>query len=450
MPSEATQELRTIRRLATPVVTTQLGMMMLGVVDMLMLGHFSTEALSSAALARVWIMGTFIVVQGLLLGLDPFFSQAHGRRDTHALGLALQRGALLALLLSLPLSICWMWTGGFLSLTGAEADLVLQGGAYGMARVAGVPAFLLFVVLRGWLQGRGMMQPAMWCILGANLVNIVANWALVFGHLGFPALGVRGAGLATSLTQWGSLLTLATIVWVYRLDRGGWTGFCREALGGLGPILKQGLPIGMHLGIEVWAFQIATLMATPFGTEAIASHAIVLNLASISFMVPLGISIAVSARVGHLIGEGRRARAQTSAQVAMAMGVVVMIFFAGVLFFLRERLPVLYNANPRVLALTATLLPIAAAFQLFDGLQVVAAGVLRGMGRTAILPILHFVSFYGLGLPVAWWLAFRRGMGVEGVWWGLGLGLAVVSAALLIWLLRRGPGSRHFADHTPL
>jgi MATE family multidrug resistance protein len=121
-----------------------------------------------------------------------------------------------------------------------------------------------------------------------------------------------------------------------------------------------------------------------------------------------------------------------------------------VLFFLREQLPVLYDANPRVLALTATLLPIAAAFQLFDGLHVVAAGVLRGMGRTAILPILHFVSFYGLGLPVAWWLAFRRGMGVEGVWWGLGLGLAVVSAALLIWLLRRGPGSRHFADHTPL
>jgi MATE family multidrug resistance protein len=206
-------------------------------------------------------------------------------------------------------------------------------------------------------------------------------------------------------------------------------------------VLKQGLPIGLHFGIEIWAFQAATLMANPFGTEAIAGHAIALNLASISFMVPLGISIAASTRVGNLIGAGQVGEAQTSANVSMGLGTAVMLFFAAVFLALRGELAALYNSDPKVIALAAGILPVAAAFQLFDGLQVVAAGILRGMGRTRILPILHLFSFYGLGLPFAWWLAYRQELGVIGIWWGLCLGLGVVSLTLLGWILVRGPAS---------
>jgi MATE family multidrug resistance protein len=423
------------------VVATQLGSMTLGVVDMLMLGQFSTDALSSSALARVWLMGTFIIFQGLLLGLDPHFSQAHGRSDQEHLSLTLQRGVILALLMTLPLALMWTFTGSFLSLWETPPELAAAGGEYALARMPGIPAALLFIVFRGWLQGRGLMRPAMWVVLAANLFNALANWALIFGHLGFPALGVEGAGYATAFTQWVMLASLLGFIRGFRLQRGAWSGLQPAALRGLWAVLKQGLPIGLHFGIEIWAFQAATLMANPFGTEAIASHAIALNLASISFMVPLGISIAAATRVGNLIGAGRLEEAQTSAQVSMGLGTTVMLVFAALFLALRVELPALYNSDPTVVTLAAAILPVAAAFQLFDGLQVVAAGVLRGMGRTRILPILHLLSFYGLGLPFAWWLAYSRGLGVIGIWWGLCLGLGVVSITLLGWILVRGPAS---------
>jgi MATE family multidrug resistance protein len=435
------RELRRLSQLAAPVVATQLGSMTLGVVDMLMLGRFSTEALSSSALARVWLMGTFIIFQGLLLGLDPHFSQAHGRQDEEHLSLTLQRGVVLALAMSLPLAALWTLTDSFLSLWDTPPELATAGGEYALARLSGIPAALLFIVFRGWLQGRGLMRPAMWVVLAANLFNVLANWALIFGHAGLPALGVQGAGYATALTQWVMLACLILFIRGFRLDRGAWSGLNPAALRGLWAVLKQGLPIGLHFGIEIWAFQAATLMANPFGTEAIAGHAIALNLASISFMVPLGISIAASTRVGNLIGAGQVGEAQTSANVSMGLGTAVMLFFAAVFLALRGELAALYNSDPKVIALAAGILPVAAAFQLFDGLQVVAAGILRGMGRTRILPILHLFSFYGLGLPFAWWLAYRQELGVIGIWWGLCLGLGVVSLTLLGWILVRGPAS---------
>ena len=435
------RELRRLSQLAAPVVATQLGSMTLGVVDMLMLGQFSTDALSSSALARVLLMGTFIIFQGLLLGLDPHFSQAHGRQDEEHLSLTLQRGVVLALAMSLPLAALWTFTGSFLSLWDTPPELAAAGGEYAFARLAGIPAALLFIVFRGWLQGRGLMRPAMWVVLAANLFNVLANWALIFGHAGLPALGVQGAGYATALTQWVMLACLLLFIRGFRLDRGAWSGLQPAALRGLWAVLKQGLPIGLHFGIEIWAFQAATLMANPFGTQAIAGHAIALNLASVSFMVPLGISIAAATRVGNLIGAGQASEAQTSAHVSMGLGVTVMIFFAAGFLALREELAALYNSDPEVVALAASILPVAATFQLFDGLQVVAAGILRGMGRTRILPVLHLLSFYGLGLPFAWWLAYTRGLGVIGIWWGLCLGLGVVSLTLLGWILVRGPAS---------
>ena len=441
MSTTPLRELRRLSQLAAPVVATQLGSMSLGVVDMLMLGQFSTDALSSSALARVWLMGTFIIFQGLLLGLDPHFSQAHGRSDGEHLSLTLQRGVVLSLLMSLPLALVWTLTGEFLSLWGTRPELAASGGEYADARLAGIPAALLFIVFRGWLQGRGLMRPAMWVVLAANLFNVLANWALIFGHLGLPSLGVQGAGYATALTQWMMLACLLLFILAFRLHRGAWSGLQPAALRGLWPVLKQGVPIGLHFGIEIWAFQAATLMANPFGTEAIAGHAIALNLASISFMVPLGISIAASTRVGNLIGAGEAEAAQTSAHVAMGLGTSVMLVFALLFLALRVELPALYNSEPAVVALAAGLLPVAAAFQLFDGLQVVAAGILRGMGRTRILPVLHLLSFYGLGLPVAWWLAYSKELGVIGIWWGLCLGLGVVSLTLLGWIIARGPAT---------
>ena len=440
-------ESRTIRQLAAPVVATQLLSMTLGVVDNVMLGHYSTEALASSALGRVWVFGILVVAQGILVGMDPRISQGHGARDPRQIGLAVQGGIVLALLLSIPLAVATLFTGDVLSAFGVDAELARLAGEYATPQIYGIPFYLLFQVQRSWLQGRGLMRPALWIVLIANVVNAVANWALIFGHLGFDSHGVAGAGYATGFTQVFVCLALAGFMYAFHLHKEAWVAWSRDALHEVRQVLRIGVPLGVQFGLEVWAFQGATLMAEHLGTVPVAGHSIVLNLASISFMVPLGISIGTSTRVGNLIGAGRWEQAELAGRAAMILGVQVMTIFALAFVVLRETLPALYGAEPAVIAAAAAILPIAAAFQLFDGLQVVAGGVLRGMGRTKILAAVHLVAFYLLGLPLAYELAFRRGLGLEGVWWGLCLGLGAVAFALTAWVLRYGPRSQAPAPH---
>jgi len=439
--SPAAREARTIARLAGPVVATQLGGMMLGVVDNLMLGHYSVEALSASSLGRVWVFGTMMLAEGVLHGLDPIFSQAHGARDRGRLGAALQTGLVLALLFSLPVGLLWLATGPVLVLLGQDPQLAAMAGDYALARLPGLPMVLSFVVLRGWMQGRGIVRPAMWAVLVANVFNVVANWLLIFGNLGCPRLGVAGAGLATAITQVAMVASLLLVVRGFRLGRGAWAGWERAALRGRGAreIAGYGLPIALQFGLEIWAFQIATLWAGELGTVPLASHTIALNLASVSFMVPLGVSIGATTRVGNLIGARRPADAQRAAWVSLAMGCGAMAAFALCFVLARYELPALYSADAGVIALAASILPVAAAFQVFDGTQVVGGGILRGMGRTRPAAVMHLVAFYGVGLPLSWLFAFRAGLGLVGIWWGLAVGLAVVALALTLWIARRGP-----------
>jgi len=203
-------------------------------------------------------------------------------------------------------------------------------------------------------------------------------------------------------------------------------------------ILRLGLPIGLQFGLEVWAFQLATLLAGRLGTVPLAAHTIVLNLASFSFMFPLGISMAASVRVGNLVGQGDLRAARRSALFALALGAGVMSLFAMTFYFLRWRLPALYGADPQVTAAAASILPIAAGFQMLDGTQVVASGILRGLGRTRPAAVANFVGYYLLALPLGWLLGLRHGQSLAGLWWGLATGLAVVAVGLLAWILRPG------------
>ncbi len=434
-------EARRIATLALPVVGAQLASMTLNVVDLLMVGRVGVDALAAGSLGRLWIWGTMILGMGLVMGIDPLISQAHGARDRAALGLALQRGIVLALLASVPIGCLWLVTGPVLVAGGQDPALAPAATHYVLAQLPGLPAFLVFQVLRQYLQGRGIMWPALWVLVVGNVVNVVANWVLIFGRLGFPALGLTGAGIATALVQVFVLVLLAAFVLKLRLHRGAWAGWSRAALDlrGLAPILGLALPVSVQLGLEMWAFQLATLMAGHLGTAELAAHTVVLNLASLSFMVPLGISIGAVTRVGNLIGAGRPAQAQRAAWAAFLLGGGVMAV-AGLAFLLgRDTFARWYVDDPQVLALSAAVLPVAAAFQLFDGTQVVGGGILRGMGRTRPAAVFNLVGYYGLALPLSWWLAFRRGAGLAGVWWGLALGLAVVAVALVVHVARRGP-----------
>ncbi|WP_045118327.1 MATE family efflux transporter [Haliangium ochraceum] len=438
------REARHLIALGGPAALTQLGAMLLGVVDTLMVGRLGVHELDAVSLGNVWVHGTLIFGMGMVLGLDPIFAQAHGARDGKRVGLTLQQGLVVALLASVPIAACWTVTEPVLKSLAQLPSLAAASGEYLLPQIPSIPAFLFFMVLRQYLQGRGVVMPALIITLVANGFNVLANWVLIFGNLGMPAMGLTGAALATSATRIFLLVGLVGYILWRRLYRDAWVPWSRRAFarGDLWLILKSGTPVALQYMLESWAFQVATLMAGTIGAVPLAAHTVALTLAATSFMVPLGLSIGAATRVGHLIGAGKHRQAQQATYVALVLGAAVMVVSAAIFVGLRWHLPRLFTQDAGVIALAATILPIAGAFQLFDGVQAVGAGILRGMGNTLPAALFNFAGYYLLGLPLAAVLLAYTSLELVGIWWALVLSLAAVAAGLAIWLWRRGPARR--------
>lgn len=429
-------DLRSLLRIAGPMTFAQLGAMMMGVVDLLMLGRVGVHELDAASLGNVWIFGTMIFGMGLTFGLDPIISQAHGAGKPEQTGVALQRGIVVSLVASVPLIGLWLLTEEVLLLSGQDPGLAHEAEIYTLVQIPSLPLFLVFFATRVYLQGRNITAPILWVTVLANGFNVLGNWVLIFGNLGLPALGLVGAGLASCATR--SFLLIGLVVWIWRagLHRGAWQPWSRQAFdrAGILAILRHGVPVAFQFLLEAWAFQISTLMAGRLDKHALAAHSIVLSIASLAFMVPLGISIGAAVRVGNLIGARDDDGARRMAWLSISLGGAVMLISAALFVLFRHQLPGLYNDDPEVLAFAASILPIAAAFQLFDGIQVVGGGVLRGYGNTRPAAIFNVIGFYVLSLPFAAYLTFYLDVGLPGIWWGLVLGLGVVSILLLLWI----------------
>jgi MATE family multidrug resistance protein len=436
-------EIRKLWQLALPVVIASVGTMLMGVVDTILLGRLSVEALAAASLGNVWVWGTFLLAQGVLFGLDPLIAQAHGAGDGRACALALQRGVVSALLLSVVLGGLWLLTEDFLLATGQDPALAAQAHRFVAVQVPSAPFLLVFTALRQYLQCREIVRPAMWVVAFANVFNALLAWALIFGHLGLPALGLVGAGIATSATRAFMLAVLFALVIGFELHAGAWTPWSRAALSlrGLAQISRLGVPVAIQVGFEVWAFSGSSLLAGRISSAALASHTVTLNLAALAFMFPLGISQGAATRVGNLLGARRFADAQRAAWVAMGLGAGVMLFWAAAFVSGRAWLPRIYTRDLEVIALSAAILPIAAAFAIFDGTQVVGCAVLRGMGDTRPAARYNLLGYWILGLPLGAWLGLGAGYGLPGIWWGLALGLAVVAGLLVRRIHRRGPAA---------
>ena len=435
------REARTLLRLALPIALTQLSLMAMGVVDLLMVGRAGVGAVAALALGNTWKMGTMLVGMGLVFGIDPQISQGHGAGDARRIALALQRGFVLAAGVTVLLAGLWLPGEQVLLWCGQAPETARIAGDYLGVQIPSLPFFMAWVVLRQYLMGRGIVYPALWIAIGANVLNAGLNWVLIFGHLGFPAYGAVGSGMATSAMQ--AFMPFGLLAWIRgaRLHEGAWVPWSRAALdpAGLRRILAVGGPIAFQLAFEIWAFQVIVFWAGWLGPEALAAHSFVFNMISVSFMAPLGIALAAVTRVGNLIGLGRHRDAQLAAWVAFAIAGSVMAVPSAAFLLFPRALGRLYIQDPAVIAAMGTVLPIAATFQLFDGLQVAGGGILRGMGRTRAAALFHLVGFYVLGLPVAWYLAFPRGLGLVGLWWGLALALAAVALAFVAWVARRGP-----------
>jgi MATE family multidrug resistance protein len=418
-------------RLALPVAAVQLGIMAMGVTDTIMVGHVSPAALAGVALGNLYFFVGGIFGQGTLMVLDPVISQAVGARDEDSITRALQRGLVLALALTVFTCATFVPVKPVLSALRQPAEVVPGAASYVLVAIPGVFPFYAFIVLRQSLQAMGRVAPVLWTVLMANVLNAGLNWVFIYGNLGAPPMGVAGSSLATSISRWAMALALLGLagrqVWHHLTPWRPETGAVRPLL----RMLAIGVPIGVQYLLEYGAFAAAALLMGVLGTTQMAAHQIAINLASFTFMVPLGVSTATAVMVGHAIGAGDETRARRAAIAGIIIGTAFMCASALAFRLFPGALARAYTGDVAVVALAATLIPIAGVFQVFDGIQAVAAGVLRGIGDTHAPAVINVVGFWLIGLPVSWALAFRMGGGAVGLWWGIVVGLAAVALILL-------------------
>lgn len=428
------QEFRPMFDLAVPVVLAEIGWMTMGMVDVLMVGRISPEAIGAVGVGSSLFMGVVIFAMGLMLGLDTLVSQAFGAGRRDECHRWLFHGVVLALVLSVPMIAILFWISSALDAWGLTASVLVLTRPYLETLSWSVVPLLLYSAFRRYLQGMGVVRPVMIALIVANVINAVANWLLIFGKLGFPALGVEGSAWATVFARvLMAAFLLATIILrerdVWNARRLEWAWFRR--------LLALGLPASGQVTLEVGVFAAATALAGRLPATALAAHQIALNYVALTFMVPLGVASAGAVRVGHAVGRGDADGASRAGWTALLFGVGFMTAAALVFLTVPRLLFRAFTDDAGVLAVGVTLLFVAAVFQLFDGLQGVATGVLRGLGDTRSPMLWNLAGHWFIGLPLGYWLAFVVGIGVIGLWWGLSIGLMICGVALLLVWIRR-------------
>ena len=450
--SSVRTELFPMLKIAVPVVMAELGWMTMGVVDTVMVGALGPEAISAAGVGNSMHIAFAIFGMAIMLGLDTLVSQAYGARNIHDCHRWFFDGLTMAALLTVPimalLALVWFaipWLG----FHGAVQPLL--DSYFGIVMLS-TPFLLAYAVCRRYLQAMHAVTPVMFALITANLINAAGNWTLINGHFGFPALGVAGAAWATVISRAYMLATLLFAVWWIDRKRTREAGIDAPGLwhverafnaARLRRLLALGLPAASQVGAEVGVFALATALSGTLDPISSAAHQIALNMAGVAFMVPLGLGSAGAVRVGHAVGAGDRPRASAAGWTAILLATGFMILAALVFIVLPRQLIALFSEDPGVLAVGTSLLFLAAIFQLFDGIQGVITGTLRGIGDTRTPMVVNLVAHWLLGLPVGYLLCFVIGWGVYGLWVGLSLGLIVTGVILFyVWTLK----IRHYRE----
>jgi multidrug resistance protein, MATE family len=431
--AEWRRELRAMVVLAVPVVLSELGWMAQGVVDNIMVGRLGPEAIGAVSLGNALYYTPSLFGIGLLLGLDTLVSHAFGRRDHDECHRWLAQGVYLACIVTPPVMIIIASMSFGLTRFGVIPSVAGPASSYLLILNWGTLPLLLYGGTRRYLQGVGQVRVITITYVLANLLNWGGNWVLIYGKLGFPALGVDGSAISTCIARVSMAAALLGFAWRYERKRGHplfhhWAG---PQVARLRQLVKLGLPAAGQIVLEVGAWNLSTFSAGYLNPVALATHAIALNYASISYMVPLGVSAAAAVSVGHAVGAGNLARARRAGWLALGLGTSFMLVAGAVFFLAPKSLIGLYTRDPRVLDIGPSLLWIAAAFQVFDGIQTVCTGALRGLGETRFPMIANFIGYWVLGLPLGFTLCFILHWGIYGTWIGLTLALIVISLALL-------------------
>jgi multidrug resistance protein, MATE family len=440
--ARARQELRTIALIALPITLAQLLQMGMGVADTVMAGR--VNALTLAAVSLGSAMWYFVVIAGLgvMLALTPIISHHVGARNHPLIREELRQGAWLSLVLSAVLMALLGLMGWLMPHLGIAPDIVDETHRYLRWIGWSLPLTCLYLVPRFFNESMGHTMPMLWTQLLMLPVNIVGNYTFMFGHFGCPAMGAAGAALSTGIAQ--TLGCLALYAYTLRAPRYAHfhlrQSMTRPDWAHIGGLVRLGAPISVGLAMESGMFTATALLMARFGVDSVAGHQIAINIAAITFMVPLGISIALTVRVGQALGSGDALSARYRGRLGIALCTAFMMASALVLATTGHWLASLYTPNQRVVALAAQFLVYAAVFQVLDGLQVGAMGVLRGYKDTAMPMLITVMGYWVVGMGLSLGLGVFGPMGPAGLWAGLVGGLAVAAVVLngRFWWLTRG------------
>lgn len=432
-------EVRATFLLAAPLALTQLAQMTMSFVDVMMIGRLGTVAMAGGVLGSALFFTLLLICMGVVMAVNPMVAQAAGAGDDQEVGRSARQGLWLGTALGIPLLLLFGPSERFLLALGQDPEAAALASDYLTAIRWGILPNLWFTALRGFCEGLARPRPVLIITLLAVLINVFGNWVLMYGKFGLPALGLEGCGWSSAIAM--AMMFLMLVVYIGRAPAlkkyGVFAGLRKPDREHFRTLFKLGWPIGAQFGLEAGLFSASTLIIGLFGTTALAAHQVAINASSVTFMVPLGIGMAATVRVGQAVGAGDLPGSARAGWTAIVMGTAFMFGSAMLFWFKPEWVVWIYTgqdaAGPvdaAVVRLAAGLLAIAGVFQLFDGAQATAAGALRGLKDTRVPMLIGATAYWVVGIGTALLLAFGFEMEARGIWWGLTGGLA--TAAILL------------------
>jgi MATE family multidrug resistance protein len=438
-------------RLALPIALTQLGQIAMMTSDLMLIGRLGDKAVAAAALAHTVLFSMFVIGMGLISAVTPLAAQYFGAREPRMVRRALRVGLWAAVILGAPLSVAQLWGGELLLALGQSPESAALAQRY-LAGIAWclVPSWF-FMALRNFMGAVNRPEPGLWITLAAIPANAVLAYALIYGAFGLPALDLLGAGLATTIVNIGMCVVGIWVCYAQRPFRkyrvlGRWW---RADWQLMRQLIVVGAPMSGSFLLEYGVFAAAAQLMGWIGTTALAAHQIALQIAAVMFMVPFGVAMAATVRVGHAAGRGDAAATRRAGFAAITLGVAFMAAMTLLVALTRHTLPLLFLGSeapdPQTVALAASLLVLGASFFIADGVQTIAAGSLRGLNDTRVPLLFAAISFWLIGFVGCWVFGFTLALGAYGIWIGLSLGIAVY-AVLLIWRFQRLTARRYLPE----
>ncbi len=420
--------------LAYPVMLSQIGHVMVGIVDSIMVGQLGTEPLAASSFATS-IFHLFLMFGiGVSYGITPLVAQAVGEEDNHAITRVLRNGIIMCTVAGLVLFGGMLLTSLFLDQMNQPEIVVELGEPYYLIVATSIIPLMIFQNFKQFTEGLSVTKQTMFITIASNLLNIGLNYLLIYGKFGFPELGLNGAGWATLIAR--AFMMVAMIWFVFKAKRfkSYQAGFNLRKLKAtfIKPMLKIGVPSGIQFMFEVGAFTVAAVMMGSLGAVQLASHQIAISLVSLSYMMATGVSAAATVRVGNQFGKGDGLNLLRAGYSSFVMSLIIMASCALVFITFNKFLPTLYVDDLEVIEIAGSLIIVASLFQLSDGVQVVGLGALRGMSDVRIPTIITLIAYWVLGIPVSYYFGFILKIGPEGIWYGLLVGLSIAAVLLFV------------------